>query len=39
MKNVKPDKFEKDIENNAEQFVSVSEATKQKIEKIIADDN
>ncbi len=39
MTNIKLDKLEKSIENNAEQFVKVSDRTSQKIKKIIAKAN
>lgn len=39
MKNIKLDNFEKDIENNAEQFVKVPKKTEQKIKKIISKAN
>lgn len=35
MKEIKLDNFEKEIENNAEQFVKVSKKTRQRINKII----
>jgi predicted DNA binding CopG/RHH family protein len=39
MKNIKLDKFEKEIENNAEQFVKVSKKTEQKVKGIISKAN
>ena len=39
MEDIKLDDFEKEIENNAEQFVKVSKKSKQKIKKIISKAN
>jgi predicted DNA binding CopG/RHH family protein len=36
MKDIKLDKFEKEIENNAEQFVKASKKTHQRIKEIIS---
>lgn len=39
MKNIKLDKFEKEIEDNAEKFTKVSKKTQQRIKKIISKAN
>jgi predicted DNA binding CopG/RHH family protein len=39
MKDIKLDNFEKEIENNAEQFVKVNKKTQQRIKKIISKAN